>query len=138
MPLVVIGADGKVDAVAVRSLADPAGEIHAVQVQRRPPTQDPQGQIPGHELGGIRHGAGQRGSLTVWMTEDAIAAWQAPATGKAGWLADLLRVGARIDRRLCFPLSVWMSADPGGDWHAETGHPVEHIAPDFCLGPLIG
>jgi hypothetical protein len=37
-----------------------------------------------------------------------------------------------------FPLSVWVSADPGGDWHAETGHPVEHIAPDFCLGPLIG
>ena len=26
----------------------------------------------------------RRGSLTVWMTEDAIAAWQAPATGKRG------------------------------------------------------
>ena len=25
-----------------------------------------------------------RGSLTVWMTEEAIAAWQAPATGKRG------------------------------------------------------
>ena len=26
----------------------------------------------------------RRGSLTVWMTEAAIAAWQAPATGKRG------------------------------------------------------
>jgi hypothetical protein len=26
----------------------------------------------------------RRGSLTVWMTEEAIAAWQAPATGKRG------------------------------------------------------
>ena len=26
----------------------------------------------------------RRGSLTVWMTEEAVAAWQAPATGKRG------------------------------------------------------
>jgi transposase len=26
----------------------------------------------------------KRGSLTIWMTEEAIAAWQAPATGKRG------------------------------------------------------
>src|ERR1700678_867440 len=26
----------------------------------------------------------KRGSLTVWMTEEAIAAWQAPATGRRG------------------------------------------------------
>ena len=26
----------------------------------------------------------KRGSLTMWMTEEAIAAWQAPATGKRG------------------------------------------------------
>jgi hypothetical protein len=26
----------------------------------------------------------RRGSLTVWMTEEAIAAWQAPASGKRG------------------------------------------------------
>ena len=45
------------------------------------------------------------------------------------------RVGARIDRRLCFPLSACVSADPGGDRHAETRHPVEHVAPDFRLGP---
>jgi hypothetical protein len=27
---------------------------------------------------------GRRGSLTVWMTEEAVAAWHAPATGKRG------------------------------------------------------
>jgi hypothetical protein len=48
------------------------------------------------------------------------------------------RVGARIDRRLCFPFSVCVSADPGGDRHAETCHPVEHVASDFRLGPLVG
>jgi hypothetical protein len=48
------------------------------------------------------------------------------------------RVGARIDRWLCFSLSACVSADPGGDRHAETCHPVEHVAPDFCFGPLIG
>jgi len=26
----------------------------------------------------------RRGSLTVWITEEAVAAWQAPATGKRG------------------------------------------------------
>jgi hypothetical protein len=26
----------------------------------------------------------KRGSVTVWITEEAIAAWQAPATGKRG------------------------------------------------------
>jgi hypothetical protein len=30
------------------------------------------------------------------------------------------------------------SADPGGDRRAEPCHPVEYVAPDFCLGPLIG
>jgi hypothetical protein len=37
-----------------------------------------------------------------------------------------------------FPLPACVSADPDGDWHAETCHSVEHVAPDFCLGPLIG
>ena len=27
---------------------------------------------------------------------------------------------------------------PAGDRHAETCHPIEHIASDFCLGLLIG
>ena len=31
-----------------------------------------------------------------------------------------------------------LSADPGGDRHAETCHPVEHVAPKFRLGALIG
>jgi hypothetical protein len=26
----------------------------------------------------------KRGSLTIWITEEAVAAWQAPATGKRG------------------------------------------------------
>jgi len=55
--------------------------------------------------------------------------------GAGGWLR---RVGARIDRRLCFALPVCVSADPVGDRHAETCHPVEHVASDFRLGPLIG
>lgn len=36
------------------------------------------------------------------------------------------------------PLSIVLSADPDGDRHAEPGHPVEHVAADFCLDPLIG
>ena len=37
-----------------------------------------------------------------------------------------------------FPLLGSVSADPGGDRHAEICHPVEHVASDFRLGPLIG
>jgi hypothetical protein len=37
-----------------------------------------------------------------------------------------------------FPLSAYLSADPGGDRHAESCHPVEYVAPDLRLGPLIG
>jgi hypothetical protein len=59
-------------------------ETHAIHIQRKPPPQDTHGQIPGDELAGIRHGAGKRGSLTVWFTQEAVAAWQAPATGKRG------------------------------------------------------
>ena len=36
------------------------------------------------------------------------------------------------------PLPVWVSAGPYGGRHAEMRHPVEHVAPDFRLGPLIG
>jgi len=59
------------------------------------------------------------------------------ALASANSSAGLCRVGARTDRRLCFPLSGCALADPGGDRHAETRHPVEHVASDFCLGPLI-
>jgi hypothetical protein len=34
--------------------------------------------------------------------------------------------------------SAFVSANPSGDWHAEPRHPIEHVAPDLCLGPLIG
>jgi hypothetical protein len=29
----------------------------------------------------------RRGSLTVWLTEEAVSAWYAPATGERGGLA---------------------------------------------------
>ena len=34
--------------------------------------------------------------------------------------------------------SAFVSANPSGDRHAEPRHPIEHVAPDLCLGPLIG
>jgi hypothetical protein len=43
--------------------SSPAGETHAVQVQRKPSPQDPGGQIPRHELAGIRRRAGQAWKL---------------------------------------------------------------------------
>src|SRR5271166_3504159 len=36
------------------------------------------------------------------------------------------------------PLAACVSADPSGGRHTEPCHPVKHVAPDFCLGPLIG
>jgi hypothetical protein len=35
----------------------------------------------------------QRGSLTVWFTEEAIAAWRAEPAHHAGWAAAVLRPG---------------------------------------------
>jgi hypothetical protein len=35
------------------------------------------------------------------------------------------------------PLAACVSADPSGGRHTEPCHLVEHVAPDFCLGPLI-
>ncbi len=50
----------------------PAGEIHAVQP---PATRSPTVTYwPEYDA------RVKRGSLTVWMTEEAIAAWQAPAS----------------------------------------------------------
>ena len=36
------------------------------------------------------------------------------------------------------PVSGSISVDPDGGRHAERRHHVENVAPDFCLGPLIG
>jgi hypothetical protein len=36
------------------------------------------------------------------------------------------------------PLAACVSADSSGGRHTEPCHPVKHVAPDFCLGPLIG
>jgi hypothetical protein len=36
------------------------------------------------------------------------------------------------------PLRFVISTDPDAGRHAKRLHPVDHIACDFCLGPLIG
>jgi hypothetical protein len=36
------------------------------------------------------------------------------------------------------PVPARISADPGGGRHAEARHPVENVAPEFRLRPLIG
>jgi hypothetical protein len=59
-------------------------ETHAVEVQREPPPKNTHGQISGHELAGVWCRAGPGRTLTVWFTEDAVAAWQAPATRERG------------------------------------------------------
>jgi ATP-dependent DNA ligase len=41
-------------------------------------------------------------------------------------------------RLVASPGPACMSMDPGGGRHAEPRHSVEHVAPDFCLGLLIG
>jgi hypothetical protein len=44
-----------------------------------------------------------------------------------------------MDRPLiASPGPACVSVDPGGGRHAEPRHSVEHGAPDFCLGLLIG
>jgi len=57
---------------------------HAVQVQRYPSPQNPQAKYrvtnwPDYDAALVR-----RGALTVWLTDEAIAAWRAPATGRRG------------------------------------------------------
>ena len=61
-----------------------AGEIHAVQVQRNPPPQDPQGQIPSHELARIRRRTGQAWKPDGMAYRGGRRGMAAPATGKRG------------------------------------------------------
>jgi hypothetical protein len=49
--------NGEVDGQTVTWLGQLYGPTHAVQVQREPPPQNPQSQIPGDELVGIRRRA---------------------------------------------------------------------------------
>ncbi len=46
----------------------------------------------------------KRGSLTVWLTEEAIEAWQAPATGKRGGqpIYSAIAIEASLALRLVF------------------------------------
>ena len=39
---------------------------------------------------------------------------------------------------VAYPHSPRVSAHSDGGRHAEHRHPVEHVADNFCLGPLIG
>ena len=48
---------------------------------------------------------------------------------------------ALVQEGICrpdLPLPASVSPDPSRRRHAECRHPVEHAAPDFRLGPLIG
>jgi hypothetical protein len=54
---------------------------------------------------------------------------------------DLMRGGGRwcINGSLvAYPHSLRVSADSDPGRHSERRHPVEHVAANFCLGPLIG
>jgi hypothetical protein len=61
---------------------DGSGKIHVVQIQRKPPPQNPNGQIPVTNWPEYDAPMVKCGSLTAWIAQDALAAWQAPATGK--------------------------------------------------------
>jgi hypothetical protein len=38
---------------------------------------------------------------------------------------------------LTSPLA-FVSANPSRDWHAEPRHPIDHVAADLYLGPMLG
>ena len=56
----------------------------AIQNEPRSPSSHPEAAAPSDELGGLCIALRQRGSLTVWFTEAAIAAWQAEPRATPG------------------------------------------------------
>jgi|ERR1700678_2836896 hypothetical protein len=65
------------------STSPPVGmEADAVQIQPRPPSQDPEGQIPLGIWPAYDAALVRRGYLAVWFTDEAVAAWHAPGTGR--------------------------------------------------------
>jgi hypothetical protein len=52
-----------------------SGRYHALQTQCRPPPPYRQDEVQGNKLGRIRC---RRGSLTLWITPEALSSWQAP------------------------------------------------------------
>src|SRR4051812_44346460 len=79
----------------------------------------------------------ERGSLTLWVTPEAIAAWQAPPTGQRG--------RSPFDWRWCInPISdklgaCWVAlADALRPWHPAWGHAVDHRTSDPCFALLGG
>ncbi len=70
--------------VAWQAVLCPDAGTHAVQVQRAAPPQNPHAKYrvtnwPDYDAALVR-----RGALTVWFTDEAIAEWRAPATGRRG------------------------------------------------------
>jgi hypothetical protein len=63
------------------------------------------------------------------VDEQGVVVWRGKCTTDPLWCANRLSV-------VVGPLG-GLSANPGGDRHAETCHPVEHVAPKFRLGALI-
>jgi len=66
-------------------LASEQRSRHALQSQCRAPSPYPQAAAPRDELGRVRRCPAPAGSLTVWLSEEAIAAWRAePRTTRGG------------------------------------------------------
>src|SRR4051812_17925744 len=64
----------------------------ALQAEPRPPPPHPAPAAQGHELADLRRQPAPAGSLTVWFTDEAIAAWEAePRTTRGGqsWYSEL-------------------------------------------------
>ena len=51
--------------------------VHAQQTQRKAPPPHTEDEIQGNELAEYDAGLRRRGSLTLWVTDEAIAGWQA-------------------------------------------------------------
>jgi hypothetical protein len=70
----------------LESLSWPRSEpdaCRALQGQCQVPTPHPEAEAPGEQLARLKTGLRQRGDLTVWFSEAAIAAWNAePRTGR--------------------------------------------------------
>ena len=55
-----------------------------------------------------------------------------------GWVSASVPPWCMNGSLVAYPHSPRMSADSDGGRHSERRHPVEHVAANFYLGPLIG
>jgi hypothetical protein len=79
-----------------------------------------------------------RESLHEYASARSTARWMGDDGGVQGALERERHALAREAVSGAHLPSAFVSANPRGDWHAEPGHPIKHVAPDLCLGPLIG